>query len=166
MNNFTVKKWNTQSNGVQTTTSIWIHLKPKISLLTSDANKPPKPCFLSAPNQEPPRTHSAYTVIIQSIITSSITVWYGNTDSHSRTKLQCTVSKACKIISFPLPTVESIYCKRVTKWADEIISDPSHPANHLLQSLPFSRHFRSLATKTHFKSSFFLTAIITLNFRC
>lgn len=105
-----------------------------------------------------------YTAIIESILTSSITVWYGSTDSNSRKKLQRIVKKSSKIIGTPLPSVESLYLKRTTKRANKIISDPSHPAHHLFQLLPSGRRYRSMATKTsRFKNSFFPSAIRTLN---
>lgn len=105
-----------------------------------------------------------YQSIIESIITSSITVWYGNTDSHSLHRIQRIVSKASRIINSPLPSIHSIYLQRTSKRAKKIISDHSHPANHLFQSLPSGRRLRSLATKTtRFKNSFFPSAIRTLN---
>lgn len=38
-----------------------------------------------------------YTAIIQIVLTSSITVWYGNTDSHTKKRLERVVLKALKI---------------------------------------------------------------------
>lgn len=77
-----------------------------------------------------------YQSIIESIITSSITVWYGNTDSHSLHRIQRIVSKASRIINSLLPSIHSIYLQRTSKRAKKIISDHSHPANHLFQCLP------------------------------
>lgn len=105
-----------------------------------------------------------YSAIIESIITSSITVWYGSTDSQTKKKLQQIVNKASKIIGKPLPSVESLYTLRTVKRAKKIISDPSHPAHHLFQLLPSGRRYRSLSTKTkRFTNSFFPIAIRTLN---
>lgn len=105
-----------------------------------------------------------YSAIIESIITSSITVWYGSTDSQTKKKLQQIVNKASKIIGKSLPSVDSLYTYRTVKRAKKIISDPSHPANHLFQLLPSGRRYRSLSTKTkRFINSFFPIAIRTLN---
>ena len=105
-----------------------------------------------------------YTAIIESILTSSVTVWYSSLDSQSRKQLQRIVKKASKIIGKPLLSVESLYIKHTIKTANKIISAPSHPAHHLFHLMPHRRRYRSLFTKTScFKHSFFSAAIRTLN---
>ena len=39
-----------------------------------------------------------YTVIMESIVTSSITVWYGNTDEHTKKTLERIIINSAKII--------------------------------------------------------------------
>ena len=70
-----------------------------------------------------------YFAIIQSIISSSITVWYGSADQHSKSKLQRIIKKAAKIIGSDLPSLDSIYTSRTITRATKIIKDPSHPAH-------------------------------------
>ena len=89
-----------------------------------------------------------YFAIIQSIITSSITVWYGSADQHSKAKLQRIINKAAKIIGHDLPTLDSIYTSRTITRATKIIKDPSHPAHCLFQPLPSGKRYRSIATST------------------
>lgn len=101
-----------------------------------------------------------YTAIIQSMLTSSITVWYSSLDTHSRNKLQRIVNKASKIISTPLPSIESLNLKRSMSRVKKIISDPSHPAHHIFHLLPSERRYSSLPAKTsRFKNSFYPHAI-------
>lgn len=65
-----------------------------------------------------------YTAIIESVLTSSLIVWYGSLDSHSHKKLQHIVNKSSKINGTSLPSVDSLYHKRSIKRAQKIISDP------------------------------------------
>lgn len=105
-----------------------------------------------------------YTAIIQSILTSSIIVWYGNLDNHSRKKLQCIIDKSSKIIGHTLPPIDTLYQKRIIQRAKKITLDPSHPAYHLFTRMPSGRRYRSLPTKSvRLKNSFFPTAVRSLN---
>lgn len=89
---------------------------------------------------------------IESILGSSITVWYSSMGSHARTKLQCIVNKSSKIIASP-PTINWITILQMhnQKSKKTTTSDPSHPAHHLFQLMFFphcnrnSEHF-SLST--------------------
>ena len=105
-----------------------------------------------------------YFAIIQSIISSSITVWYGSADQHSKSKLQRIVNKAAKIIGSDLPSLDSIYTSRTITRATKIIKDPSHPAHSLFKLLPSGKRYGSISSSTsRFTNSFYLTAIRTLN---
>ena len=101
---------------------------------------------------------------LATLISSSITVWYGSADQHSKSKLQRIINKAAKIIGHDLPTLDSIYTSRTITRATKIIKDPSHPAHSLFQPLPSGKRYRSISTSTsRFKNSFYPTAIRTLN---
>ena len=103
-----------------------------------------------------------YSAIIQSIISSSITVWYGSADQLLKSKLQRIVNKAAKIID--LPSLDSIYTSRTITRATKIIKDPSHPAHSLFELLPSGKRYESISFSTsRFTNSFYLTAIQTLN---
>ncbi len=54
-----------------------------------------------------------YTAVTESILTSCIIVWYSSLDSQSCNKLQRIVKKASKIIGTPLPSLDSLYHKRI-----------------------------------------------------
>ncbi len=90
------------------------------------------------------------------------TTWFASTHPSSKVSsppqslTQEITAHHLQIIGSALPSTESIFLPRVTKWANKIFSDPCRPANHLFQSLP--SRLRSLITKsTRIKKSFFPT---------
>lgn len=105
-----------------------------------------------------------YMAIVESIITTSITVWFGSLDSLSRKKLQRVINRASKVIGSSLQSIEALYHKRTLRRAHKITADTSHPAHNLFQLLPSGRRYRTIAAKTtRFKNSFFPKAINILN---
>ena len=108
--------------------------------------------------------HRFYSAVIESVLSFSITVWYGNTSQEDREKLDRIVKKAEKIVGCSLTPLETIYESRAIGRCKKIMKDPSHPANHLFELLPSGRRFRSISCKTdRFKKSFYPTAIRFLN---
>ncbi|KAI4884756.1 hypothetical protein NFI96_000849 [Prochilodus magdalenae] len=81
-----------------------------------------------------------YSCIIESILTSCITVWYGSTTVKDRKRLQRVVKTATKITKMAQPSLQSIYNLRVHRRAASIIKDPTHPQHGLFTLLP-SAHF-------------------------
>ncbi|KAL0146691.1 hypothetical protein M9458_058031 [Cirrhinus mrigala] len=106
-----------------------------------------------------------YSAIIESVLCSSITVWFGSATSKTDIiRLQRTVRAAERIIGIPLPNLHDLYTSRVRKRAKKITLDPSHPAHSLFELLPSGRRYRALCTKTaRHKNSFFPQAISHLN---
>ena len=105
-----------------------------------------------------------YRGIIESVICSSITVWFGSATQQDRYRLQRIIRTAEKTIAANLPSIEDLYTARVKKRAVKIFTDPSHPGHKLFQLLPSKRRYRVLHTKTtRHKNSFFPNAIILLN---
>ncbi|MPV02351.1 DUF1891 domain-containing protein [Escherichia coli] len=105
-----------------------------------------------------------YSCIIESILTSCITVWYGSTSTMDRKRLQRVVRTAEKIIKTPLPSLQSIYHRRVHRRAASILKDPTHPQHGLFKLLPSGRRYRSAKCRTtRLKNSFFPTAIRAIN---
>ncbi|TWW60413.1 hypothetical protein D4764_05G0005030, partial [Takifugu flavidus] len=84
----------------------------------------------------PPRMLAQfYTAIIESILTSSTTVWSLD-----------------------------LYISRTLRRAGRITADPSHPGHGLFSPLPSGRRLRSIRTKTsRYMNSFFPSAIRLLN---
>ncbi len=97
-----------------------------------------------------------YAAIIESVLCSSITVWFGSATKTDIRRLQRTVRTAERIIGAPLPSLQELYTSRVRKRAKKVTLDPSHPAHSLIVLLPSGRRYRSLSTKTaRHKNSFF-----------
>ncbi|KAK3548208.1 hypothetical protein QTP70_005177 [Hemibagrus guttatus] len=89
-----------------------------------------------------------YSAVMESVLCTSITVWFGSaTKSDSRT-LQRTVWTAERIIGAPLPTLQELYTSRVRKRALKITLDPSHPGHLLFDLLPSGRRYRAATTRT------------------
>ncbi|KAL0190936.1 hypothetical protein M9458_013634 [Cirrhinus mrigala] len=105
-----------------------------------------------------------YSAIIESVLCSSITVWFGSATKTDIRRLQRTVRAAERIIGIPLPNLHDLYTSRVRKRAKKITLDPSHPAHSLFELLPSGRRYRALCTKTaRHKNNFFPQAISHLN---
>lgn len=105
-----------------------------------------------------------YSCIVESILTSCITVWYGSATEMDRKCLQRVVKTAEKIIRTPLPPLQTIYHHRVQRRAASITKDPTHPQHGLFTLLPSGRRHRSVKCKTsRFKTSFFPSAIRLVN---
>uniref|UniRef100_A0A9J8BE90 Alkylated DNA repair protein AlkB homologue 8 N-terminal domain-containing protein n=1 Tax=Cyprinus carpio carpio TaxID=630221 RepID=A0A9J8BE90_CYPCA len=105
-----------------------------------------------------------YSALIESVLCTSITVWFGSATKSDIRRLQRTVRTAERIIGAPLPTLQELYTSRVRKRAQKITLDPSHPSYPLFELLPSGRHFRAANTSTvRHKNSFFPQAIYLMN---
>ena len=105
-----------------------------------------------------------YSCIVESILTSCITVWYGSITAMDRKRLQRVVKNAQRITRTPLPSLQSIYHRRVHRRAASIIKDSTHPQHKLFTLLPSGRRYRSVKCRTtRLKNSFYPTAIRLLN---
>ncbi|TWW63263.1 hypothetical protein D4764_03G0002710 [Takifugu flavidus] len=105
-----------------------------------------------------------YRCSIESILTSCVTVWYGNCSASHWKALQKVVKTAQRIAGASLPSIEDIYRRRCHRRAKKISKDSCHPAHGLSTLMPSGRRYRSLWTKTtRFRNSFFPTAVSLLN---
>uniref|UniRef100_A0A8C5N999 Reverse transcriptase domain-containing protein n=1 Tax=Gouania willdenowi TaxID=441366 RepID=A0A8C5N999_GOUWI len=105
-----------------------------------------------------------YSSIIQSILCSSITIWYAAATAKDKARLQRIIHSAEKVIGCNLPSLQDLYASRILRRAGKIVADPSHPGHKLFQSLPSGRRFRSIRTRTsRHKNSFFPSATIHMN---
>ena len=101
-----------------------------------------------------------YSAIIESILTSSITVWFAAATARDKARLQRVIRAAEKAIGCNLPSLQELYTSRTLRRAGKIVADPSHPGHHLFQTLPSGRRLRSIRTKTsRHKNSFFPMAV-------
>ncbi|KAI2643798.1 hypothetical protein H4Q32_029977 [Labeo rohita] len=112
----------------------------------------------------PPILTTFYRGTIESVLTSCITVWYGNCSAADRKTLQRTVNTAAKIIGAPLPSLLDIFLARCSGKATSIVKDPTHPSHHLFQLLPSGRRYRSIrARSARLLNSFFPQAVSGLD---
>ena len=101
-----------------------------------------------------------YTAIIESILTSLITIWYAAATAKDKSRLQRIIRTAEKVIGCNLPTLEDLNTSRTLRRARKIVADSSHPGHSLFQSLPFGRRLRSIRTNiSRHKNSFFPSAV-------
>ncbi|XP_028428670.1 seizure protein 6 homolog [Perca flavescens] len=85
--------------------------------------------------------------VVESTLTFSITVWYGNSSAADKAALQRVVKAS-----------------RCRSWASNIMRDPSHPAHNLFNPLPSGKRLRSLnARSTRLKHSFYPEAVMNVN---
>lgn len=102
-----------------------------------------------------------YKGLIESILTTGITVWYGNTTQTERKALQRVIKTAERIIRTELPSMDTIYTQRCQKRTERIIRDILHPAHSLLKHKNCTynlRHRRAdciVTNRTRFFKSFF-----------
>ncbi|KAI5610553.1 gastrula zinc finger protein XlCGF28.1-like [Silurus asotus] len=105
-----------------------------------------------------------YHCIIESILTNSITVWYGGSIVCERKALQRVVKTGQRITGTQLPAIEHLHHSRCLHRAHNIIKDSLHPSHKLFNLLPSRRRYRNLRTRTsRFRDSFFPSTITLLN---
>ncbi len=79
---------------------------------------------------------SGYRGTFESVLTSCITVWYGNCSAADRKTLQRTVNIAAKIIGTPLSSILDIFIARCSSKANSIVKEPTHTSHSLFQLIP------------------------------
>uniref|UniRef100_A0A8C6PAK0 Reverse transcriptase domain-containing protein n=1 Tax=Nothobranchius furzeri TaxID=105023 RepID=A0A8C6PAK0_NOTFU len=105
-----------------------------------------------------------YTAIIESILNSSIAVWYAGATVRDKHRLQRIVRSAEKVIGCSLPSLQDLYVSRTRGSAGRIAADPSHPGHRLFEPLPSGRRLQSIRTRTsRHKNSFFPSAVRLVN---
>ncbi|KAM9781214.1 uncharacterized protein ACBT44_022511 [Syngnathus typhle] len=103
-----------------------------------------------------------YTAIIQSILCTSITVWFGSATKQDMHRVQLTIKTAKKIIGTNLPSIQDLYQSRTREHASNISTDPSHPGCSLFELLPSGRPYRALYGITS-RHSFFPQVVTLMN---
>ncbi|KAF7658914.1 hypothetical protein LDENG_00005940 [Lucifuga dentata] len=84
-----------------------------------------------------------YTAIMESILTSSITVWYAAATAKDKGRLRCIIHSAERVIGCNLPSLQDLYASRTRRRAGKIVLTPPTP------DTSFLRHYKN-ATKTLF----------------
>lgn len=105
-----------------------------------------------------------YRGVIESILTSCLSVWYGSCLAALKKALQRVVRTAEKIVRSPLPAIQDLYISHCSRRAVNIIKDLTHPAHKLLSLLPSGKQYRSMRCRTsRLGNSFFPLAISLIN---
>ncbi len=105
-----------------------------------------------------------YSAIIESILCTSITVWFSSATKSDLGRLRRIVLTAERIIGTPLPTFQELHSSRVSKRAGKITLDRSHQAHSLFELLPSGQHNRALSARTtRHRNGFFPQAIHLMN---
>ncbi|XP_054631629.1 uncharacterized protein LOC129181035 [Dunckerocampus dactyliophorus] len=106
----------------------------------------------------------SYRCTMESVLTASITVWYGNCTTRDRKALQRVIKTSQNIVGAALPSLQDIYKTRVLRRTHNLIKDSTHPQHSLFTLLPSGRRYRSLKSRTtRLANSFYPQAIRLLN---
>ena len=106
---------------------------------------------------------SFYRSIVESILTSSITVWYDRATLLDLKKMQSVVRQAELLIGTNLPSLNELYITRVSAKTTKMRKDPFHPANRYFELLPSNRRLRQFMGNKRFVNSFFPEAVKLFN---
>ena len=77
-----------------------------------------------------------YISIIETILTSSISIWYAAATAKVKGRLQRIIRSSEKVIGCNLPSLQDLYASRIRRRAGKIVADPSHPGHKLFETLP------------------------------
>ena len=105
-----------------------------------------------------------YHAVIESVLSFSITVWFGRASQDEIDQIESVVKNASKLIGLNMPSIRSLYLSRSLRISKCIVQDACHPANHLFELLPCGKRYRCIKTKTtRFNNSFYPQALRFLN---
>ncbi|KAK3542713.1 hypothetical protein QTP70_000105 [Hemibagrus guttatus] len=82
-----------------------------------------------------------YRGTIESILSSCITVWFGNCTASDCKTLQRIVRTAEKIIGVSLPYITDMYTTRCIRKANSIVNDPTHLSHTLFTLMPSGKRY-------------------------
>ncbi|KAI4902058.1 hypothetical protein NFI96_008674, partial [Prochilodus magdalenae] len=85
-----------------------------------------------------------YTCTVESVLTGSITTWYGNCTAIEQKALQRVVRTAQYITGVQLPNLLDLYTSRCLRKTRRILKDSTHPSHRLFSQLPSWRRFRRI----------------------
>ena len=77
-----------------------------------------------------------YRAVIESVLSFSITVWFGRASQDEINQIESVVKYASKLIGLNMPSIRSLYLSRSLRKSKRIVQDEYHPANHLFELLP------------------------------
>ena len=89
-----------------------------------------------------------YRAVIESVLSFSITVWFGRASQDEINQIESVVKNASELIGLNMPSIRSLYLSRSLRKSKRIVQDAYHPANHLFELLPSGKRYRCMKTKT------------------
>ena len=107
-----------------------------------------------------------YRSIIESILTGSIMVWFGNMTESDRNALSRVIRTARRLTGVDLPDLREMFYCRVKSRFHKVITDPSHPAFTFFELLPSGKRYRSLGysgMSSRTSNSLYPTTVRVLN---
>ena len=101
-----------------------------------------------------------YCAVIESVLSFSITVWFGCASQDEINQIESVVKNTSKLIGLNMPSIRSLYQSQSLRKSKRIVQDAYHPANHLFELLPSGKRYRCIKTKmTRFNNSFYPQAL-------
>ena len=105
-----------------------------------------------------------YTSIISSVLSFSITCWYGNCSSEAQCKLDRVVNQCSRLGVQGAQSLNELYWKSVKIRCEVIQKDKSHPLNFRYEKLRSGKRLRSMRCRTaRYGKSFVPSSIRMLN---
>lgn len=105
-----------------------------------------------------------YRCRIESLLVSSVTVWFRNITDKEKRALYKVVRSARRTVHRDLPVLETLYKSRLLNRALQILNDPSHPGRDMFELLPSGRRYRSIGCRSaRHARSFFPRAVASVN---
>ena len=105
-----------------------------------------------------------YSSVIQSVITFSVTCWYGNSTQESTDRIIRVINNCRKLGATDAITLYELFKKCTLQRCKTIRGDESHPLHGQYQLLPSGRRLRSTKCRTErYSKSFIPSSIRILN---
>ena len=104
-----------------------------------------------------------YRSIIESILSSSITVWFDRATLYDLERMCSVIRQAEYIVDKQLLSLEDVYIQRPRKKLNLILIDDSQPANKYFQMLPSGRRMRHYKGNVRFTNSTYPQAVKLFN---
>ena len=104
-----------------------------------------------------------YSCIIESVLTSNISVWYGRATKKDIDLLSTVIKNAENIVLTRLPFLNEIYLKRLAKKTNLILKHNEHPSNCYFELLPSGKRYRHFKGNKRFINSTYPQAVRFLN---
>ena len=105
-----------------------------------------------------------YTSIISSVLSFSITCWYGNCSSEAQCKLDRVINQCSRLGVQGAQSLNELYWKSVKIRCEVIQKDKSHPLNFRYEKLRSGKRLRSMRCRTaRYGKSFVPSSIRMLN---